>query len=89
MSTTAPDVIGHDVLRDILSEAWRRGAAEPIAIHVRPEVHGVIAGCALPTTCPPPLPVSPRRVPLVVDDGIPPVPGFEIHRAAPPPLRSR
>ncbi len=81
-------VVPHDVFADILSEAWRPGAAEPVAIHVRPELQVRLG----PELCPvrhsgsvtrhslPPA----ARVPLVVDDRIPTIPGYEIHRAPPP-----
>ncbi|MGY1710796.1 hypothetical protein ACI8AC_14925 [Geodermatophilus sp. SYSU D00758] len=63
-----------DVSEQLLAEARRPGAAEPVAIHVRPELHGRMRTAAVGSD--PPLPV-------VVDDDIPAFPGYEIHRAAP------
>lgn len=75
-----PDVIG-----DILSEAMRPDAAEPVAVHVRPGLYALIcrqcgtdkAGAARCTAGPW------DGIRLVVDDDMPAIPGYEIHRAAP------
>lgn len=82
----APDPAG-----DIARQAFRPDAAEPRVIHVRPELHRLIAahvraeledrlrgGGAL-------FAPSPRvwGVPLIVDDRLPIYPGFEIHRVRP------
>ena len=75
-----------DASGDILREAWRPKTAEPVAIHVRPELCArlVAARDARPRRSPEPGPLPPRRsIPLVVDDRIPTSPGFEVHRAAP------
>lgn len=75
-----------DIWGDILSAAWRPDADEPVAIHIRPEVEALL----LPHREPPALPARTdgvlerlARVPVVVDDGIPDFPGFEVHRAVP------
>lgn len=78
MTTTGPDV-----LDDILSEAWRRGAARPVAIHVRKELLGLLGDSDRPAVVPRPGPVDRTWVSLIVDDDIPPMPGYEIHRAPP------
>ncbi|WP_409330786.1 hypothetical protein [Trujillonella humicola] len=69
-----------DVTRDILEEAWRPGTAPPVAVHVRPEVHARLVrqagdGCSGSRIG------TPAALPLVVDEGIPAAPGFEVHRA--------
>jgi hypothetical protein len=72
-----------DMSADILREARRPDAAEPVSVHVRPEVHAVICQelGADPATGTVP---AWNGIRLVVDDSIPAVPGFEIHRAAAP-----
>jgi hypothetical protein len=70
-----PDVIG-----DILAEASRPAAAEPVAIHVRPEIHELIHRQEQTRRCA----LAGAGLRLVVDQEIPAVPGYEIHRAAPP-----
>jgi hypothetical protein len=71
---------------DLLSEATRPDAAEPVTIHVRAELHARL--CAQTPADPATLLVNGAdgRSPgirLAVDDGIPTSPRFEIHRAAP------
>jgi len=66
------------MIRDVLSEAWRPGVAEPIAIHIHPGLRTLLPWPVERSRGPGP------RVPLVVDEGIPAVPGYEIHRAPPP-----
>jgi hypothetical protein len=74
-----------DIGGDILAEAMRPDAAEPVAVHVRPEIHTLISGSAPAGRAA----GTPRAtgswdgIRLVVDDGIPPFPGYEIHRCAP------
>jgi hypothetical protein len=68
-----------DTRGDILAEALRPEAAEPVAVHVRPEVFARLG--ALPLREIAGLPT----ILLVVDDQLPRVPGYEVHRAAPPP----
>jgi hypothetical protein len=77
-----PDPVG-----DILGVAWNSAAAEPREIRVRPEVFERI----LAELDPDERAVveerrvlgSPIAVPIVVDDGLPSFPGFEIVRARP------
>lgn len=78
-----------DVLGDVLSETWRPGAARPVAVHVRPELLA-----RLPVELPRPgtggtagegLAGALQDVPVVVDAEIPVTPGYEVHRAPPPP----
>jgi hypothetical protein len=78
-----------DIRRDILAAALRWDAADPVAVHVRPEVRARMG--------PGPLSRPPRTgtgqgddIPVVVDDQLPRAPGYEVHRVAPPapgPLR--
>ncbi len=70
---------------DLLREAWRPGTAEPVAIHVRPELCARLLRSrrTRPWSCPAPVPFPSRRIPLVVDDRIPTAPGFEVHRVPP------
>ena len=74
-----------DTPGDLLREAWRPGTAEPVAIHVRPELCARLLRSRRthPRSFPAPRPFPPRRIPLVVDDGIPAAPGFEVHRVPP------
>jgi hypothetical protein len=78
---------------DILAEAWRPGVAEPVAVHVRPEVLARLLVQPSSTSTPGPAgegslrPLG--RVPVVIDDGIPMAPGYEIHRAPPTPRGDR
>jgi len=78
---------GTRVIEDLQSEAWRPGVAEPIAIHIRPELRARLRAPRSPSWCPAPRDRDPVGrsvgVPLVVDDRIPAAPGYEIHRAAP------
>jgi hypothetical protein len=53
---TTPDVAG-----DILAEAARPDAPRPVSVHVRPEIHGLVAGRW-------------HGIPLAVDDSIPATP---------------
>ncbi|SFF15156.1 hypothetical protein SAMN05216574_109122 [Blastococcus tunisiensis] len=73
----------HDMRTDILDEAVRPDAGKPVLIRVRPEIHARM--------CRPARPGDEQDavlgIPLVVDDEIPPFPGYEIHRAVPPPHR--
>lgn len=76
-----PDVIG-----DILSEARWPDAAEPVAVHVRPELYALICrqsgkGSADDAGRCNNGPWDGIR--LVVDDEMPATPGYEIHRAEP------
>lgn len=79
-------VLPADTPQDILSEAWRDGAAEPVSIHVRPELHARLLaqrGCT-PLRVVPQDEVRPRaRLSVVIDEEIPIAPGYEIHRAPP------
>jgi hypothetical protein len=76
-----------DVSADILREAWRPGTAEPVVVHVRPELGARLVesgrarnrGCAATGSRRPC-----RPIPVLVDDQIPAAPGFEVHRAPPP-----
>ena len=78
-----------DVRHDLILEALRPGAAEPVAIHVRSDLHALIrprlgepvSGADAPGW----LAEGSTTVRLVVDDGIPATPGFEVHRALPVP----
>ncbi|RFU22067.1 hypothetical protein [Geodermatophilus marinus] len=72
--TAIPQTDTDALSEELLAEARRPGAAEPVAIHVRPELHCRMKAAAVGTD--PPLPV-------VVDEEIPAFPGYEIHRAAP------
>jgi hypothetical protein len=75
-----------DIGGDILSEATRLDAAEAVAIHVRPEVHALIcrqAGADPDTNSAGDSPCTYAGIRLVVDGGIPVLPGYEIHRAVP------
>jgi hypothetical protein len=67
-----------DTRGDILAEALRAGAAEPVAVHVRPELFARLGPVPLREVTGLP------TIPLVVDDQLPRVPGYEVHRAAPP-----
>ncbi|MGY1739587.1 MULTISPECIES: hypothetical protein [unclassified Blastococcus] len=69
-----------DTRGDILAAALRPGAAQPVAVHVRPEVRARLG--AWP---PPPGSGLPEGIRLVVDDRLPRSPGYEVHRAAPAP----
>jgi hypothetical protein len=60
-----------DIAGDILAEAVRPDAARPVSVHVRPELHHLVAGRW-------------HGIPLVVDDAIPAFPGYEVHRAVAP-----
>jgi hypothetical protein len=62
-----------DIAGDILAIARRAGAAEPVEIRVRPEVHQDLGGQAGG-------PADLDGIPLVVDDQLPSFPGFEVHR---------
>lgn len=77
MSSTAGPSVTHDVRTDILSEAVRPDAGEPVMIRIRPELHARLcrecAGGTEPSL----------GIPLVVDRDIPTFPGYEIHRAVP------
>jgi hypothetical protein len=77
-----------DIRGDILAVALLAGAAEPVVVHVRPEVHARIGPGPL---CPDPTVRDQRAatgrpisIPLVVDDQLPRTPGYEVHRVAPP-----
>ncbi|MGY1683209.1 hypothetical protein [Geodermatophilus sp. SYSU D01176] len=74
-----------DTPGDLLREAWRPGTAEPVAIHVRPELCARLLRSrrTRPRSCPAAGPFPPRRIPLLVDDRIPAAPGFEVHRVPP------
>ncbi len=61
---------------DILAEAYRQGAAAPVAIHVRPELGDLFRAEAAGHLPPDPLL-------LVVDADLPASPGYEIHREPP------
>ncbi|TYP88502.1 hypothetical protein [Blastococcus xanthinilyticus] len=71
---SAPDIAG-----DILAAAHRPGLPEPVAVHVRPELRARLCGADGADE----LVTSLAGVPFVVDEEIPGVPGFEIHRAPP------
>ncbi len=75
-----------DTSDDILTEAWRSGVAEPVAIHVRPEVHARLraqAGLSRPPAALDADPVRRAGIPFVIDEQIPIAPGYEIHRIPP------
>lgn len=76
-----------DIRGDILAAALRSGAAEPVVVHVRPEVYARIGPhplCSDPTTGRGrDATGQPIRIPLVVDDHLPRAPGYEVHRVAP------
>jgi hypothetical protein len=69
-------VTGGDMLGDILTEAYRPGAAPPVAVHVRRELGDVLVHRLPPGVSRPPFP-------FVIDDELPAAPGYEIHRSAP------
>lgn len=66
----APDIAG-----DILAIARRAGAAEPVEIRLRPDVYRDLQlqrpGDPLTDL---------DGIPLVVDEDLPPFPGYEVHR---------
>jgi hypothetical protein len=67
-----------DVSGDILAEALRPDAARPVAVHLRPELHDLMRRLDRPaqrTTG------AWNGIRLVVDEQLPPSPGYEIHRA--------
>jgi hypothetical protein len=70
---------------DLLAEAARPDAAEPVAIHVRSALHALICrqsgstGAVLSAAGP----AGPTEIRLVVDDELPAAPGYEVHRAIP------
>ena len=75
-----------DILGDILAIAWRAGAAEPVEIRLRPELHerlmqqmpdAAALGRGSLTNV--------GGIPLVVDEDLPAFPGYEIHRTPPRP----
>lgn len=78
-----------NALADILAEAWRPDAAEPRAIHVRPEV--AIRMAARMTAGERAVVLQrgtvghPIGVLLVIDGTLPDFPGYEIHRSQPDP----
>ncbi|MGY1634408.1 hypothetical protein ACI784_22135 [Geodermatophilus sp. SYSU D01186] len=85
---TVPDARSPIVTtQDLLTEAWRPGTAEPVAIHVRPEVlarfraHTAVDRSSAAWGDDSRSPAA--RISLVVDDDIPAAPGYEIHRASP------
>ncbi len=69
-----------DIPGVILAEAWRPGVAEPVAIHVRPELHARLHS---PGTWDQGTMDQTIGIPVVVDPAIPAAPGYEIHRAKP------
>jgi hypothetical protein len=76
-----PDVIG-----DILSEARWPDAAEPVAVHVRPELYALICRQSGTRSADDAARCTAGRwdgIRLVVDDEMPATPGYEIHRAEP------
>jgi hypothetical protein len=77
-----------DIRGDILAAALRTDAAEPVAVHVRPEVQARMGPGPLalePTAGNPSGAVGlPASIPVVVDDRLPRTPGYEVHRVAPP-----
>jgi hypothetical protein len=66
-----------DMPGDILAETWRPGSAEPVAIHVRPELYARLSGPGRSAL------LSVGRPAVVIDDQIPTTPGYEIHRKPP------
>jgi hypothetical protein len=75
-----------DVCGDLLAEALRPGTAEPVAIHLRPALHVLIRRQDPSAAAEPVGGGAAGRlagIRLVVDDGIPAAPGYEIHRAVP------
>ncbi len=74
-----------DTSGDLLREAWRPGTAEPVDIHVRPELCARLLRSrrTRPQSCAALRPFPAKRLPLVVDDRIPAAPGFEVHRVPP------
>lgn len=73
-----------DIWGDILSAAWRPDSGEPVAIHIRPELHARLVPHRPPAALPVPKDSLERlaHVPVVVDDTIPDFPGFEVHRVS-------
>ena len=71
-----------DIEADILTEACRPGVGEPLKIHIRPTIYArMLAETRSPCShdrC-----QEGDDIPFVIDDGIPPTPGYEIRRAAP------
>jgi hypothetical protein len=61
-----------DICGDLIREALRADAAEPVVIHVRPEIQARVSQGAGAT-----------GIRWAVDAHIPASPGYEIHRAAP------
>ena len=86
-STAGPSKGSHwaeaDIAGDILAVARRVGAAEPVEIRIRPEVHDRLLRQA-PGPHDRPL-TTIGGIPLVVDEDLPGFPGYEIHRAPPRP----
>lgn len=72
---------------DILTEAWRPGTVEPVAIHIRPEVYARMLAQMTPlardATREHRTLGYPDGIPLLVDGDLPPFPGFEVHRRPP------
>ena len=74
-----------DIAGDILAVARQPGLTEPVAVHVRPELLARMCADgdeAMPTATPDEVARS-AGIPFVVDDELPGVPGFEVHRAPP------
>lgn len=72
-----------DIERDILAEAWRPEAGEPVSIHIRAAVHArMLAEAHLRKAAAIGSADAgrPARLPFVIDDEIPVAPGYEVHR---------
>ncbi len=69
-----------DIPGVIPAEAWRPGVAEPVAIHVRPELHARLRSPGTPDHGTAHETIG---IPVVIDQAIPAAPGYEIHRAGP------
>jgi len=81
--TDIPHWVAPDMLGDILAIAREAGAASPVEIHMRLQVHDRLAKRAPDATGAAPGTLSDLGgIPVVVDEGIPAFPGYEIHRAA-------
>jgi hypothetical protein len=68
---------------DILAEAWRPGAAEPIAVHVTPGMLTRMRGGSPSADGGAGAGLLVRGLPLVADERVPDAPGYEVHRAPP------
>ena len=72
-----------DIEADILAEARRSGVGEPVMIHIRPAVYARLLADSPSALAPEHRTPGAARIHIVVDEGIPAAPGYEIYRAAP------